>query len=144
MRSAQHTRRLDELQIVQQHERLQRRRGDVALRAVQTSRDIASNVAIAGGGERALPERVEAAAIERGAAVLGVGLAGAGLLPQARGLIRLDARAADAARQQAARGERAVANLLGEQPRLRAAREQQVVGIARDQIAVVARACEAR
>ncbi len=102
--------------------------------AVQTSRDIASNVAIAGGAARA-SERVEAAAIERGAAVLGVGLAGAGLLPQTRGLIRLDARAADAARQQAAGGECAVTNLLGEEARLRAAREQQVVGIARDQIA---------
>ena len=66
--------------------------------AVQTSRDIASKVTIDGGGERAPPERVEAAAIELVAGVLRVGLAGAGLLPEAGRLIRLDARTADASR----------------------------------------------
>ena len=91
----------------------------------------ASKVSIDGGGERAPPERVEAAAIELVAGVGRVGLAGPGLFPQAGRLVRLDAAAADAARQQAARGEGAVADLLGEQALRRAAGEQRVLRVAR-------------
>ena len=91
----------------------------------------ASNVSIVGGGERAPPERVQAAAIQLVAVSLRVGLAGAGLFPQAGRLVRLHAAAADASRP-AGRSRRA--RCRGSSRRAggaRAAGEQRVVRVAR-------------
>ena len=79
---------------------------------------------------RAPPERVQAAAVEGVSRVLLVRFPGAGLLPEAGGLIRLHARAADRAIEETAGRERAVADLLGHQPGLRAPGEQLVVRVA--------------
>ena len=85
--------------------------------AVQTSRDIASNVIIDGGGDVRRQNVYRLRRYRLVAGVLLVGLAGARLLPEARRLIRLHARPADRAVQQAARRQRAVADRLGGQPR---------------------------
>ena len=134
----QHPRRLDELRIVEQDERLQRGDGHVA----PCDADLARH-----GVERrhrrrrrgAAPERVETAAIQLVAGVLRVGLAGARLLPQPLRLVRLDARAADVAHEQATRGQRAVADVLGWQAHDRTPCQQRVVGVAAQQ---VWRACD--
>ena len=76
----QHPGRLDELRVVQQHQRLQRR-AVTSRFAVQTSRVGASKRDHRRRRRRAPPERVEAAAIQLVARVLGVGLARPGLLP---------------------------------------------------------------
>src|SRR6266576_2894941 len=122
---AQHPRGFDELRIVQEHERLQRRGGGFPPGGATLAGDCVERQH---GWRRrgATPKRVEAAAIELVAMILRVGLARAGLFPQSRGLIRLDARPADRAIQQPAGGERAVANLLRLQTMLRPAREQEV------------------
>ena len=126
-------RRFDELRIVQQHQRLQRRDRGFA----PGDADLARRGVERGHRRRRRgppPEGVEAAAIELRPGVLRVGLAGAGLLPQPGRLIRLDARAADGPIQQPAGGERAVADLFRQETRLRPAGQQLVVRIARHRL----------
>src|SRR5690606_9701928 len=112
--------------VVQQDERLQRRiractldDAELAVRRVERAERRRRG--------RALPERVEAAAVERGAFVwdelrriaarIGDGL------PQARRLIGLDALAAELFDQEARREERSVSDRLGVQAKAGSARE---------------------
>ena len=98
---------------------------------MQVSRPGASKATIDGGGTGPLPERVEAAAIEIRAVVLDV--IGVGqLVPEPGRLVRLHRRPADPLDQQPAEAQRLVADHLGRQPEPRPARQQAVLGIARD------------
>ena len=123
----------DELHVVQQHERLQRR----GRRRPRDGADFA-----VGGVERdhvrrrdgALPIGVERAAVEFFAVVLHECLRGRGraavvadLAPQVAGRVRVHARAAEAVDEQAAGLERRVADEFGGQAEPRAAGEQAVL-----------------
>ena len=134
----EHARRLDELRVVQHHQRLERGIGALAAEAGGLARRRIEHL----HGRRrrgALPEGVEAAAIERLAAVaLVIASVAAGhrdRLPHALRLIRLHARAADFRRKQAARGEGGVAQHLGIHAEARTAREEAVLRIALELLA---------
>ena len=131
---------LDELHVVEEHERLQRRGGrgagdgaDLAVRGVEGDH--------VGRRHGALPIGVERAAVEFFAVVLHEGLGGCGraavvadLAPQVAGRVGVDAGAAEAIDQQAADFEGCVADEFGGQAEARAAGEEAVLGIAGEEV----------
>ena len=102
---------------------------------MQASRPGASKVIIAGGGDGALPERVQTAAIE----VLALVLLDNPSPPESSfhkpgRLIRLHRRPADLLHQQPGDRQRLIAHHLGRQPEARSARQQAVLRIALHQL----------
>ena len=133
MRSASLRDGFEERNVVHQVERLQRRVGavleDRALLAI-------GRIEIHHVGRRrgSLPVGVEAAAIEAFAFRLLVAFAAREFLPEARGLIRLHRGPADFLDQQSRNGERLIADRFRAEAQARAAREQPVIGVFRQQL----------
>ena len=83
-----------------------------------------------GGRHRALPEGIEAAAVQVLAASLPIIFVRIQLAPETRRLIRIDRRASDLVDEQTGDGERLIANHVRREAHVRTAREESILRVA--------------